>query len=214
MGFDPMFLGIEAPFPTLDGVQTVLLHYTHFSVLVCPDRRLAATTAVGIDGASLRDIERDDDWRFDPRLEESAQTGNDVYADNDLDRGHLVRRRDPAWGSDAEAQMANSDTFYFTNAAPQAAAFNQGIELWNGLENYLLDNAATYARRLVVLTGPVLATDAPAYRGIQIPRLFYKIAAFLDEAALATTAYMLDQTPQLPDLETVTAARLAAGEPP
>src|SRR4051794_22358966 len=214
MGFDPMFLGTEAPFPTLDGVQTVLLHYTHFSVLVRPDRRLAATTAVGIDGASLRDIERDDDWRFDPRLEESAQTGNDVYADNDLDRGHLVRRRDPAWGSDSEAQAANADTFYFTNAAPQAAAFNQGIELWNGLENYLLDNAATYARRLVVLTGPVLAADDPPYRGIRIPRLFYKVAGFLDRNELAATGYVLDQSSQLPDLDTVAAARAAAGEPP
>src|SRR4051812_3012827 len=166
MGFDPMFRGPEAPFPTLDGVQTVLLHYTHFSVLVRPDRRLAATTAVGIDGATLRDIERDDDWRFDPRLEESAQTGNDVYADNDLDRGHLVRRRDPAWGSDDEARSANADTFFFTNAAPQAAQFNRGVELGNGLENSLLETAAPSQRGLVVLPGPVLAADDPPYRGI------------------------------------------------
>src|SRR3954468_21057535 len=205
LGFDPMFLGVRTPFPTLPGIATVLLHYTHFSILMRPDRRLAATTAVGIDGQALRDIERDDDWRFDPRLDESAQTGNDVYADNDLHRGHLVRRRDPAWGTDDEAIAANADTFHFTNAAPQAAQFNQGVELWNGLENYLLDNAATYARRLVVLTGPVLAAGDPAYRGIQIPRLFYKVAAFLDRDELAATGYVLDQTPQLLDLDTVAA---------
>src|SRR3954466_12008175 len=193
-----MFLGVQTPFPTLPGIETVLLHYMHFSILTRPDRRLAATTAVGIDGQTLRDIEPDDDWRFDPRLDESAQTGNDVYADNDLDRGHLAPRRDPAWGTDDEALAANADTFHYTNAAPQAAQFNQGIELWNGLENYLLENAATNQRRLVVLTGPVLAPDDPPYRGIQIPRLFFKVAAFLDEGAFATTGYVLDQTPQLP----------------
>jgi len=87
-----------------------------------------------------------------------------VYANNDLDRGHLVRRRDPCWGTASIAQRANVDTFHFTNAAPQAAAFNQGETLWAGLEDYLLGNAATYDRRLSVFTGPVLAGTDPLYR--------------------------------------------------
>ncbi len=45
------------------------------------------------------------------------QCGDELYIDNDLDRGHLVRRRDPVWGNSAEE--ANKDTFYFTNASPQ-----------------------------------------------------------------------------------------------
>ncbi|MHA7282953.1 DNA/RNA non-specific endonuclease [Arthrobacter sp. TMS2-4] len=42
---------------------------------------------------------------------------------------------------------ANEDTFHHTNAAPQAAKFNQGLELWLDLETYLLENAADHGRR-------------------------------------------------------------------
>jgi len=40
-----------------------------------------------------------DDFRLDPRLPADAQTGEDVYAGNDLDRGHLARRSDLLWGT-------------------------------------------------------------------------------------------------------------------
>jgi DNA/RNA endonuclease G (NUC1) len=52
-GFDPGFLGVRTPLPSLPGVPTVVLDYTHFSTLHRPDRRLAAATAVGIDGAAI-----------------------------------------------------------------------------------------------------------------------------------------------------------------
>jgi len=135
-----------------------------------------------------------------------------VYANNDLDRGHLVRRRDPCWGTASIAQRANVDTFHFTNAAPQAAAFNQGETLWAGLEDYLLGNAATYDRRLSVFTGPVLAGTDPLYRGTRIPLRFWKIAAFVDTGDLAATGYVLDQTPVVDLTETV--GPRAAGEAP
>lgn len=196
-GFDPHFLGVPValPVPVDRALPTVLLSYTHFSVLMRPDRRLAAVTGVGIDGATLRDLPRADDWQLDPRLPPDQQTGEAVYTRNDLDRGHLVRRHDPVWGSPTVAAQANLDTFHFTNAAPQAAVFNQGKTLWAGLENYLLDNAATYARRLVVFTGCMLHPDDPLYRGVQLPLRSFKVAAFLDAGDLAATGYVLDQTP-------------------
>lgn len=215
-GFDPNFLGVPValPVPVDPAVPTVLLSYTHFSVLMRPDRRLAAVTGVGIDGANLRDLPRADAWQLDPRLPVDQQTGEAVYTRNDLDRGHLVRRRDPVWGSPTVATQANLDTFRFTNAAPQAAVFNQGQTLWAGLENYLLNNAATYDRRLVVFTGCVLNPDDPLYRGVQIPLRFFKVAAFLDAGDLAATGYVLDQTPLVQDLPTVLAAATDAGTPP
>ncbi|MBN9756926.1 DNA/RNA non-specific endonuclease [Pseudonocardia sp. Ae406_Ps2] len=208
-GFDQDFLGVATPMPTLPGIDTVLLPYTHFSTLHRPDRRLAAATAVAIDGATLRQLERSDDWRLDDRLPAEQQAGPELYADNDLDRGHLVRRQDPVWGEPAEAATAESDTFHYTNAAPQAAAFNQDKQTWGGLEDYLLDNAGDNDRRLVVFTGPVLADDDPEYRGVLVPRLFWKIGAFVTGGALGTTAYLLDQTPELGDL-----AEPPAGDPP
>lgn len=134
-GYDTGFLGLAVPIPALPGTKTVLLPYTHFSVLMRLDKRLAAVTALAIDGKKLMGLNRSGiQWRLDPRLPEDQQTGERVYARNDIDRGHLVRRASAVWGDTrAEAAEANEDTFHYTNAAPQAAQFNQGIELWLGL---------------------------------------------------------------------------------
>jgi endonuclease G len=210
-GYDDTFLRLPAPVPLpagpADETDRVRLDYTHFSVVLDTGRKLAAVTAVNIDGAALVDIERADDWHLDERIPAEQQAGPAVYAANDLDRGHLVRRRDPVWGSADVARRANGDTFVYTNAAPQAAEFNQSKELWLGLEDYLLDHATANDQRLAVFTGVVFGADDEEYRGVRIPRLFWKIAAWADGDALATTAYLLDQTPELDriDLGTATA---------
>jgi endonuclease G len=225
-GLDDLLLGTPVPLPTpVDpGVDVVRLDYVHFSVLVRPDRRLAAVAGVGIDGALLRDLDRAGiDWRLDDRLPAAAQAGPELYTRNDLDRGHLVRRADAVWGATvAEAQAGNVDTFHYPNAAPQAASFNQGDQLWLGLETYLLDDAATYDRRLVVHTGPVLDPGDPVYRGVQIPLRFFKVAVFTvpdpadpaGDPVLGATGYLLDQTPQVGDLADVLAEAEAAGQAP
>jgi endonuclease G len=209
-------------------VPTRELPFTHFTVLLHLARRLAVATAVNLDGAALVDLARGDDWHLDPRVPADQQTGPDVYVNNDLDRGHLVRRRDPVWGDPEIAAQANFDTFSYVNAAPQAAEFNQGKLLWAGLEDYILDHARTYRQRLSVFTAPILAEEDPPYRGVQIPRRFWKIAAWAqpgttgqsDTAAdptsqlLAATGYLLDQTPQLDDVELATQQALDAGDPP
>ncbi|MEE4588964.1 DNA/RNA non-specific endonuclease [Streptomyces sp. DSM 41602] len=202
------------PLPADSGVETVILPYTNFSVVFRPDRRLAAATAVTIDGANLIDVPRNDDWRFDPRLPEAQQAGHPVYEDNPLDKGHLVRRLDPVWG--AEASTANSDTFHYTNAAPQMDIFNQGKKLWQGLENFLLDHAEDFDRKLTAFTGPVLEDSDPPYRGVQVPLRFWKVAAFMHDGDLAATAYVLDQSPDLTkDAAAQAMAEAArAGDPP
>lgn len=204
-GFDQDFLGTPLPIPALTGTETVLLPYTNFSVLLRPDKRLAAVTALGIDGGKLFELDRSGiNWRLDPRLPEHQQTGEAVYARNDLDRGHLVRRASAVWGTTREeAAQANRDTFYYTNAAPQAADFNQGMELWLGLESYLLDHATDYRRRLVVFTGAIFGDNDPLYRGVHIPLQFFKVAAFMYDGGLAATGYVVDQTPQLAELPDV-----------
>ena len=191
---------------------TTRLDYTHFTVLLDPARRLAAATAVNIDGASLRDVPRGDDWHLDPRVPAEQQAGAELYARNDLDRGHLVRRRDPVWGADGDE--ANADTFVYTNAAPQAAGFNQSKELWSGLEDYVLEHADVYDQRLSVFTGPVFADDDPVYRGVAIPRRFWKVAAWASGGRLRASGYVLDQTPALDDIDLATGLALAVGEPP
>ena len=201
-GYDPAFLGVDVPMPTLATPEpTVELRYLHYSLLFRPDRRLAAVTAVALDGARLIQVDRTDNWGLDPRLAAELQAGPPVYAHNDLDRGHLVMRASATWGNtEEEAQQAEADTFYFTNAAPQNKLFNQGRELWLGLEEYLQEHADAFDRKLVVLAGPVLDPADPPYRDIQVPLRFWKVVAFVQDGALAATGYLLDQTPMVDDL--------------
>jgi len=215
MGYDAGFLPIDVALPESDGVVREL-DYEHFTVLLNPERRLAAATAVNIDGAVLLDLGRGDDWHLDPRVAETEQAGEALYTRNDLDRGHLVRRRDPVWGAPEVAARANLDTFVYTNAAPQAAGFNQSKELWVGLEDHVLEYARAWRQRISVFTGPVFAAADPLYRGVRIPRLFWKVAAWATDGGsqLAAAGYVLDQTPQLDDVDLGTARALAAGDPP
>lgn len=211
----------HGPGPT-PGRRIRRLDYTHFTVLLDAGRRLAALTAVNIDGENLVDVPRGDDWHLDDRVPEDEQAGPELYARNDLDRGHLVRRRDPVWGPLEVARLANSDTFAYTNAAPQAAGFNQSKELWNGVEDHVLAYAEANRLRLSVFTGPVFEPTDALYRGIRIPERFWKIAAWAGGSArgarLHAVGFLLDQSPQLGDLDLdldeARARALARDEPP
>ena len=113
-GYNANFLQIPLPLPAPPAAPLIReLPYTHFTVLLDPARRLAIATGVNIDGDQLVDVDRADDWHLDPRIPADNQTGEAVYARNDLDRGHLVRRRDPVWGDTATARQANNDTFAY-----------------------------------------------------------------------------------------------------
>ncbi|WP_440710240.1 DNA/RNA non-specific endonuclease [Herbiconiux sp. YIM B11900] len=215
-GFDPVFLGVDCPLPAPGAGRSIrTLPYTHFTVLLDADRRLAAATAVNIDGRLLTDLARGDDWHLDPRVPADEQAGPELYARNDLDRGHLVRRRDPVWGPDAVARRANTDTFAYTNAAPQAAEFNQSKELWNGLEDHVLAYAQAGQLKLSVFTGPVFDPSDQVYRGIRIPQWFWKVAAWYDVGRdrLAAAGFLLEQTVQLSEIDLESAAGARAPAP-
>lgn len=219
-GYDPAFLGqgTTVPLPTLSPAQLAnastnllaagadrhVFPYHHFSVAMNKERRLAFFTAVNIDGRSSIRLNRERDrWFYDPRLPESEQIGEEVYRDNALDRGHLVRRLDPAWGeSRGAAKRANDDTFHFTNCTPQHEDFNQNQTTWAGLEDYILNNAANLDFRTCVFTGPVFAEDDDDYRGVKLPRQFWKVAVILKkDGRLSATAYLLSQEHLLAGLE-------------
>jgi endonuclease G, mitochondrial len=209
-GYDQDFLGTRVPLPVLTaaqrqnaaknskakrGVDNAVLPYHHFSIVMNRQRQLSYYTAVNINGARSRKPERKgDQWYFDPRIAQSEQIGEDLYKRNELDRGHLVRRLDPAWGGVQEALLANNDTFHFTNCSPQHADFNQNTQTWQGIENFLLNKATSERKRLTIFTGPVLHDDDPLYRGVRLPVRFWKIAVSAKAAGkLAASAYVLEQ---------------------
>jgi endonuclease G len=87
--------------------------------------KLPVLTAVNIDGEHSVPVKRGKDkWFFDARIDKKFQHGQKAYKDESIDRGHMVRREDPNWGDDAP--QANSDTFHYTNSAPQHSLLNQG----------------------------------------------------------------------------------------
>ncbi|GAA4287651.1 DNA/RNA non-specific endonuclease [Georgenia daeguensis] len=205
-GYDPHFLGggAELPLPVVGAdlapVASQELRYHHFSVVMHRARRLALFTAVNIDGKLAQRPSRESDrWFLDPRLPAEEQAGEEVYRDNPLDRGHLVRRLDPAWGPVAKA--ANDDTFHFTNCTPQHHDFNAGQTLWLGLEDYILHNTDTADLLVSVVTGPVLDPDDPPYRGVRLPRQFWKVVAMVTTAGqLSATGYLLSQAALLDEV--------------
>ena len=209
-GYDTKFLGdnheIVLPAFRSDIEQDIaqlkdgsnVLHYTHFSIVMSKSRRLAYFTVVNIDGNQMKDVGRNNNWYLDPRIETDYQCGPELYKNNDLDRGHLVRRRDPVWGDTAE--KANKNTFHFTNCAPQHSNLNQKI--WLDLENYILHNAESWNLKVTVFTGPVFRVDDIVYRGVQIPAEFWKIAIMVKENGnLSATAYLQTQKNLIEDLE-------------
>ena len=204
-GYDPDFLGrpLPLPEPALAALASAELRYHHFSVVMHRTRALALFAAVNIDGKLARRPTRERDrWILDPRLPATEQTGEAAYRDNPLDRGHLVRRLDPAWGTEVVAKAANDDTFHFTNASPQHHDFNAGRTLWAGLEDYVLGHADTADLAVSVFTGPVFADDDDEYRGVQLPRQFWKLVAMVKRSgALSVTGYLLSQAALLEELE-------------
>lgn len=211
-GYNPFFLGedFEVPLPKLskrmekdvakkkDG--TYILDYTHFSIVMKKSRSLAYFTAVNIDAGNEVKIPRtSDNWKFDPRISQEYQYGNDLYTNNELDRGHLVRRMDPNWGKNA--MKANEDTFYFTNSTPQHKNLNQ--RTWVELEDYIFRNAVKNNLKVSVFSGPIFRDDDMIYRGkYQIPAEFWKVVVMVKEnGELSATAYLQSQKNMIVDLE-------------
>ncbi len=219
-GYRPAFLGsdkLRVPLPGLgtleadaadpaEQVSTTgkFLHYTHFSLAFSSSRRVPIFTAVNIDGKKAIKIKRAGDrWFRDLRLPADIQLRQEDYSDADIDRGHMVRREDPNWGTSKVAEVANADTFHYTNAAPQHAKLNQGKAQWLGLEEYILSSAKTHGLSISVFTGPILRDGDPSLdNGVQVPEEFWKVVVAVDEDSrkLRSTGYILSQGKFIADI--------------
>ncbi len=192
-----------------------ILPYHHFSLSMNKERKLAFFTAVNIDGALAERPKREDDqWSFDPRIPSDEQTGELLYKEAaHLDRGHLVRRLDPAWGdSPAVVKTAIDDTFHFTNCSPQHEKFNRNATFWAGLEEYVLEHADNEKFKVNVFSGPVLADDDEVFDGVKLPKQFWKVVAMAKSPGLlSATAYLLSQASLIEGMEEVAAVEFSYG---
>ncbi|MHA7227593.1 DNA/RNA non-specific endonuclease [Glutamicibacter soli] len=204
-GFNPHFLTTTIDLPTanaeisedlvqLDG--SPIIDYTHFSLTLSRSRKLARWVGWNIDGSRMQLLSRTGiNFTKDPRIPAEDQAGNDLYADNRLDRGHLARRADLTWGPDTEAAQANKDSFYFTNITPQMEDFNQSRQagIWGRLENALYEDVELDDLRCSVFAGPVLQDEDQHYRGYQLPVEYWKIILFEQAGRLTARAFLLTQ---------------------
>ncbi len=220
-GYNPNFLGIgkrRVPLPELSSTlkakaainqearrkDKYVLPYHHYSVVMNKKRKLAFFAAVNIDGRNVMKVKRDrDKWYFDPRISRSEQAGNEIYKRNPLDRGHLVRRLDAAWGDSEEiARVGSDDTFHFTNCSPQHAEFNRNRTTWAGVENYILKNSELEDLKVSVFNGPVFDEGDPPYRGVNLPREFWKVVVMVkSDGTPSATGYLLSQEALIQGLE-------------
>ncbi len=203
IGYDAGFLGVDVAAPGLDPAADAVeldgsttIDYTHFSLALSAERRFAFWVAWNIDGAGLLKLPRTGiAFTKDPRLPADAQHGDELYRGNRLDRGHLARRADLLWGAGDEADRANRDSFFFTNITPQLDAFNQAARngLWGRLEDALYEDAEVDDLRVSVMAGPVFGADDRVYRGVAVPREFWKVIAHTTGGDLRAAAFVLTQ---------------------
>ena len=190
--------------PLLGANKGNVLDYHHYSVVLHKARRFAIYSAASIDFSGRFAIPRNKDvWRVDPRIDASLQVTGECYRNNQFDRGHLTRREDLEYGAtEADAVAAANDTCHWTNCTPQAAPFNEGKQLWAGLELHILEEAVEKNRfRAQVITGPVFGVrdpPIPGFPGLRYPLRYWKVVAAINASdKLFATAYVLDQRAQI-----------------
>ncbi|WP_133272438.1 DNA/RNA non-specific endonuclease [Hymenobacter radiodurans] len=205
-GYDAKFLGptVSEPKLTVAGRNnavgaaggTEVIRHTHYSVVMHAERRFAMWVGWNINGGQMRRINGNGiDFGLDPDVDPKYQVTDKLYAGNRLDRGHLARRADLCWGSETEAQQANRESFYFTNITPQIENFNQSSQggIWGKLENALFAQVHVQNLRVSVFSGPIFHDEDRTYRGVLIPREFYKVLAYMVSGKLRAQAFLLTQ---------------------
>jgi len=205
-GYNANFLAARVSLPKLsaaklsDAVKTgnsELIHHTHFTLAQSKSRRFAIYVAWNIDGGRLKRLSRSSQrFVLDPLVPSQFQVGDSLYSNNRLDRGHIARRADLIWGTDAEAKQANSDSFFFTNIAPQMDNFNQGNlgGIWGRLEDAVFEEVDVDNLKVSVFGGPIFHEDDRVFRGVKIPREFFKALAYVENGKLEARAFLLTQS--------------------
>lgn len=169
----------------------------HFSLAQSKSRRFAFYVAWNIDGGNLKKLSRSSEkFVLDPLVPAQFQVDDKLYSNNRLDRGHIARRADLLWGTEAEAKKANSDSFFFTNITPQMDNFNQsGLGgIWGKIEDAVFEETDVDNLKVSVFGGPIFRSDDRVFRGVKLPREFFKVLAYVENGKLEARAFLLTQS--------------------
>lgn len=215
MPYNPTFIaGFNIPLPSLiPRIQAVAfngglpIEHPRFSVIFNQERGFAIATGHNIDGNTIipkGTIKRKDSFRFDTKVPNQLQVDNDqgykgspTPADNPWDRGHLVRRRSLHWGNEAEARIADKDSYFWTNIVPQHEDLHDSA--WGDIEDFMLQVANDSNKKACVFQGPILTPDDPLHTNmpgedpIQIPAGFWKIFCIKHQSKLRAACFLVWQ---------------------
>lgn len=224
-GYSPTFLGrgrrvmlpkesveVKRDLAKLKDSEETELKYDHFSVKMNASRRTAFYVAGNVDGAQFWNVQtmgRKPDrprWSIDPRMDESLQPDDAIFS-TAMQRGHLYKRED-VWGSDRESSIrADEHSFTITNATPMIANFNN-LE-WGDLED-VVTKECKKGNKVSYFAGPIFRPDDPFFnelragvpiaerrRGMRVPQLFWKIVAWVEDAALKSAGFILSQKEEI-----------------
>jgi DNA/RNA endonuclease G (NUC1) len=238
-GYDSKFLGKEVPIPNVADDSYLakmdngeyILPYTHFSIIMHKERKLALLTVSNVDASEKAKKPEEgqkygrkelggfgsfaiEKWLIDPRIPEEYQLPDKFYTKDrkNFDKGHIVRRDDVVWGSSyEEVKRANGDTYHTTNCSPQVEFFNRSNRKgdWGKFENNVLKQAKL--EKLCIISGPVLDDEndkifngyisAKVLAPVQIPSKFWKIVVAKKGTKLQTFAFLLEQDLSQSDVE-------------
>lgn len=168
---------------TIGNNPTQLLKYYHYSVLMNNRTKQPILTACNIDQSRFLDTKSKGYWKRDSRIRDEDQLEDHYYVSNPWDKGHMVMRYNTSWGDTKhEAQMADDDSYYYTNAAFQHENMNR--DEWKSLEiNVERKFAEDSNNKLCVFTGPI-HSDLDRYYSrtwhdtVRIPSGFFKVICY------------------------------------
>nr|WP_301282936.1 DNA/RNA non-specific endonuclease [Halomonas sp. 707D7] len=140
-----------------------------------------------------------EDTRIGPRPDFQADwrtlwpVGTDSYAGSGYDRGHMAPNYAIAAVHGRNAQL---DTFLMSNMSPQRPNLNR--QLWQRLEQSVMDHFAPRFDYLQVITGPIFPErfmDNVMNRVglVEVPEAFYKIIVAPHESAPLSIAFIMPQ---------------------
>lgn len=170
-------------------------------------------------------LSRKNCFRKDPRLEDEVASVCEDYEEPIFDRGHMVPSADMT-----RDRLSMTNSFIFSNMAPQHDRFNQGI--WARLESKVR-SWAIVADGVYIVTGAVFDKDGDGQRDadedadlmsptnrVAVPTHFYKIilhvrpSGFIDTISFilphvdqsvgSTNPYLRDHIATIDEVEAVT----------
>ena len=213
LGYNKGFLGKSITFPKVNSELCVPLKdgsgyeikYTHFSIFLHRERRLPYLAAVNIKGEAYMAPSREgnEPWDYSSQVNNEYQLDNEFYGkdENTFDRGHIVRRVDPCWGTETVSNKAERETFYWVNCTPQHKKLNQTGGVWFQLEQHIIEKGVkNKLANVSVFAGPVLDTkDLPFKKKyhntlVKVPVSFWKIIVWKkSDGNLYAVGFMMSQ---------------------